>query len=192
MPEDFAAVEAFVAALGPTIILREQKGGTYYVNRDTIELQRMGNSEPHYYALVLHECAHWSGHPTRLNRRFGQVENDMDYCIEELTAIFANLHLCTWFDLAGAWHDHELPYAQSFLPTVRHSALGLAQARRQGREAAAFLHRKAGATPQEAALRLFRSSDCFGAAFLTSADAPLPTPARPAAIEHLARRYACR
>lgn len=40
---------------------------------------------PHYYATALHELTHWTGHPARLNRKFGGFASQV-YAREELIA----------------------------------------------------------------------------------------------------------
>lgn len=39
-----------------------------------------------YYSTAYHEIIHWTGHPARLDRRFGRRFGDRDYAFEELVA----------------------------------------------------------------------------------------------------------
>lgn len=61
---------------------------------DAIHLPTPGafRSESHYYAAALHELAHWTGHPARLNRKFG-IYGDETYAREELRAELASAML---------------------------------------------------------------------------------------------------
>lgn len=53
-----------------------------------------------YYATLLHELVHWTGHKSRLARLFG---NDVDgYKFEELVAELGSAFLCVRFGLEGA------------------------------------------------------------------------------------------
>lgn len=74
-----------------------------------------------YYGTALHELAHWTGHPTRLNRptlnesyRFG----DMNYAKEELRAELASVFLAAE---RGIPHDPEqhAAYVGSWIKTLK-------------------------------------------------------------------------
>lgn len=66
----------------------------YIPDADAIHLPTPSafHSERHYSAAALHELAHWTGHPTRLNRAFGRF-GDEAYAREELRAELASLML---------------------------------------------------------------------------------------------------
>jgi antirestriction protein ArdC len=76
---------------------------------------------PGYYATALHELAHWTGHPDRLNRqtlndayRFG----DQNYAREELRAELASLFLAAE---RGIPHDpgQHASYVSSWIKALR-------------------------------------------------------------------------
>jgi antirestriction protein ArdC len=58
-----------------------------------------------FYATTLHEIAHWTGHPTRLNREFGKRFGDQAYAFEELVAELTCAYECA--DLGV--HDGKRP-----------------------------------------------------------------------------------
>ncbi len=70
-----------------------------------------------YYATALHELAHWTGHRTRLDRRFGRF-GDPEYAREELRAEIASLMLSS---LVGVPHDPgpHASYVASWLAVLR-------------------------------------------------------------------------
>ncbi|MEA1933148.1 MAG: zincin-like metallopeptidase domain-containing protein [Thermodesulfobacteriota bacterium] len=37
-----------------------------------------------YYSTVYHEIVHWTGHPSRLQRKFGKRFGDQDYAFEQM------------------------------------------------------------------------------------------------------------
>ena len=47
-----------------------------------------------YFTTGYHETLHWSGHPSRLNRKFGSRFGDQDYAFEELVAEIGGFSRC--------------------------------------------------------------------------------------------------
>jgi antirestriction protein ArdC len=80
-------------------IAYDQRDGAFYDRRsDSIHLppKEAFKDAPGYYGTALHELAHWTGHPSRLNRptlndsyRFG----DLNYAREELRAELASVFI---------------------------------------------------------------------------------------------------
>ncbi|GHV47644.1 hypothetical protein FACS1894204_11260 [Synergistales bacterium] len=64
----------------------------YRPREDKIYLPERGRflDEAHFYATALHEIAHSTGHPSRLNREFGSDMRDAKYAREELRAEIAS------------------------------------------------------------------------------------------------------
>jgi antirestriction protein ArdC len=58
----------------------------------------------HYYATRLHETVHWTGHPARLNRQFGERFGDDAYAFEELVAELGSAFLSGEFGLSPELH----------------------------------------------------------------------------------------
>jgi antirestriction protein ArdC len=90
--------ERVLAGSGATIIQGRAGGAFYDRAGDAIHLpaKEAFKDAPGYYGTALHELAHWTGHPTRLNRatlnesyRFG----DINYAKEELRAELASVFL---------------------------------------------------------------------------------------------------
>lgn len=81
------SVDDLVSASGAVIQHSDKRAAFYNPKDDFIHLpyQRHFRSVDSYYATMLHELTHWTGHETRLNRlkahgRYG----DKSYCFEEL------------------------------------------------------------------------------------------------------------
>ena len=86
-PDPITAAEAFIAATG-ALIDYGWNGAKYRPLIDRIQvpgIDQYRNAEDHY-ATVLHELVHWTGHPSRLHREFGQRFGDDAYAAEELVA----------------------------------------------------------------------------------------------------------
>jgi len=99
--------EAFFAATGADI----RHGGTrayYAIGPDYLQMPPFETfDDPEsYYATLAHECAHWTRHPTRLDRDFGRSRfGDEGYAREELVAELGAAFLCA--DLAISLRPRE-------------------------------------------------------------------------------------
>lgn len=85
-----------------------------YIEVPRKELFRGKDSTKAYYATLLHELVHWTGHETRLNRTFGQF-GDADYAFEELVAEIGSAFLCARFGLVKSVRPNSLAYIKSWL-----------------------------------------------------------------------------
>jgi antirestriction protein ArdC len=98
---DFEPAEEAIKASGADIRFGGDRA-FYRVEQDYIQLPPKQSfvSEREYYGTVTHECVHWSGHESRLNRlekndRFGSAA----YAFEELVAEIAGCFMCTELNL---------------------------------------------------------------------------------------------
>ena len=94
--------ETFFAALGATI----RHGGNrafYSIATDAIQMppfESFRDAES-YYATLAHECTHWTGSTSRLDRDFGGHRFGSEgYAIEELVAELGAAFLCADLELA--------------------------------------------------------------------------------------------
>lgn len=55
----------------------------------------------HYWATLWHEVIHWTGHPSRLNRKRHREWGDQIYAFEELVAELGSAFLCAHLDIDG-------------------------------------------------------------------------------------------
>lgn len=55
-----------------------------------------------YYSTLLHELTHWTGHPKRLDRKFGKKHGDNAYATEQLVGELGAAFLCAEFGIAIA------------------------------------------------------------------------------------------
>ena len=106
----FEAVQAGerILANSGARIEHDQRDDAFYNRRnDSIHLPPKDafKDAPGYYGTALHELAHWTGHPSRLNRptlsesyRFG----DLNYAKEELRAELASVFMAAEL---GVPHD---------------------------------------------------------------------------------------
>lgn len=74
-----------------------------------------------YYATVLHEIAHSTGHASRLNREMISIFGTSDYAKEELRAELASVFMQLDHDISveGKHFENHAAYLQSWLKSVR-------------------------------------------------------------------------
>ncbi|HTU48523.1 MAG TPA: zincin-like metallopeptidase domain-containing protein [Bryobacteraceae bacterium] len=125
-------------------IAHDQADRAFYNRRnDSIHLppRESFKSAPAYYGTALHELAHWSGHPSRLNRqtltdsyRFG----DINYAKEELRAELASVFLAAE---RGIPHDPQqhAAYVGSWIKSLKEDKNEIFRAAHDASAAADFL-----------------------------------------------------
>jgi len=138
--------DAFIEATGATI--RHGGDRAYYSPRDDFiqvpERERFlgtptSSASEGYYATLLHELTHWSGHASRLDRDLRGRFGGSSYAMEELVAELGAAFLCA--DLAVANHpraDHAA-YIDHWLSVLRCDKKALFHAAASASRAAAYL-----------------------------------------------------
>jgi antirestriction protein ArdC len=130
--------EALIAASGARI-----KGSgfrAYYSPaKDCIHLpaRALFVDEASFYATLLHELAHWSGHPSRLNRQFGRRFGDAAYAMEELVAELTSAFLCAHCRIDGRLQHAS--YIASWLEVLQRDKRALFTAATQAQKVADLL-----------------------------------------------------
>lgn len=73
-----------------------------------------------YYATVLHELAHWTGHETRLNRDLSGCYGTKSYAFEELVAEISSMFVSaeTGIDQTKEHFDNHASYVNSWLEVI--------------------------------------------------------------------------
>ena len=108
--EPIQRAENLIASSGATIRHQYSKEAFYDLKHDAITLPyKDWFSHSHkYYATLLHELGHWTGHPDRLNRNMGNSFGEASYAREELKAEIASMLLGQEL---GIGHDPGQHYA---------------------------------------------------------------------------------
>ncbi|PJL52192.1 hypothetical protein B9Y60_10530 [Stenotrophomonas maltophilia] len=75
-------------------------------------------SKEHYYATALHELGHWTGHPTRLNRKMGNGFGTEDYAKEELRAEISSMLMSQRLGIVHDSSQHH-SYIKSWLQILK-------------------------------------------------------------------------
>jgi antirestriction protein ArdC len=72
-----------------------------------------------YYSTLLHELTHWTGYPSRLDRKGGKKFGDNGYATEELIAELGAAFLCTEFGIATADKGDHASYIKHWLEVLK-------------------------------------------------------------------------
>ena len=142
-----ANVEAFVSNTKAHI--RHGEGGAYYVpSYDLINMPERktfrndnGHDATHgYYATLLHELTHWTGHKSRLDRlQKGVVKGSASYAFEELIAELGAAFLCQKLGITNEpRHDH-VNYLASWIKALKNDKSFLIKAAAKADKAVKFM-----------------------------------------------------
>ncbi len=144
--EPFEEAERLVQASGARI---EHRGNRAFYRRsgDFIRIPPRGAfaDQGGYYATLMHELTHWTGHESRLDRKFGRAFGDADYAFEELVAELGAAFLCANLGIQGELR-HE-GYISSWLEVLKQDKRAIFRAASLARKAAEYLE---GIQPVEA------------------------------------------
>lgn len=90
-------------------VLHGRTAACYLLDDDAVEMpsKETFESDAHYYAALVHELAHWTGHPSRLNRKFALDKSSPEYAREELRAEIASVMLSLELGIPANVGNHE-------------------------------------------------------------------------------------
>ena len=120
----------------------------YSPSQDKIHLPTPGSfsSEYAFNATALHELAHSTGHPSRLNRDMGGFFGSSEYAYEELVAEMCSCFMGINLDQTAsqAHINNHKAYVQSWIQAIRDKPETLIRAIKDAQSAALFMDWKAG------------------------------------------------
>jgi antirestriction protein ArdC len=119
--ERLARAEAFFAATKADVRYRGDRA-YYSVDGDYIQMPAIEafRDAEGFYATLAHESAHWTRHPSRLNREFGRKSwGDEGYAREELVAELASAFLCADLNLTPEVRADHAAYIASWLTVLK-------------------------------------------------------------------------
>lgn len=136
-----AKAEAFFTATGASI--RHSGSQAYYaVHDDHVQMppfETFRDAES-YYATLSHEVTHWTRHPSRLDRNFGQTRwGDEGYAIEELVAELGSAFLCADLGLTPEPREDHASYIASWLKILKSDKRAVFSAASHAQRAADYL-----------------------------------------------------
>ena len=116
-------------------------GNEAFYNRtnDYIQVPERGqfNSQADYYATTLHELAHWTGHPSRLNRETSSDMHSESYAKEELVAEITSMFVSaeTGIPQTQEHFDNHAAYVDYWVKAVKEDPNALFRAVSQAQKA---------------------------------------------------------
>jgi antirestriction protein ArdC len=137
--------EKFFAALGATI----RHGGNrafYGIAADAIQMPPFESFQDadSYYATLAHECTHWTGSKTRLDRDFGGHRFGSEgYAVEELVAELGAAFLCADLELAPEPREDHASYIATWLKVLAADNRAIFTAATHAQRAAEFINHRA-------------------------------------------------
>ena len=140
--ERIAHAEAFFAATKIDIRYRGDRAfysnDGDYIQMPVIEAFKDAES---FYATLAHESAHWTKHPTRLDRSLGwKAWGDEGYAREELVAELANAFLCADLGLTPEVRDDHASYIANWLTVLQNDKRAIFGAAAHAQKAVDCLH----------------------------------------------------
>lgn len=135
--------DRFFAALGATIC----HGGNrayYSFKNDTIQMPPFGSFQDadSYYATLAHECTHWTGNTSRLNRDFGEHRFGSEgYAIEELVAELGAAFLCADLELSLEAREDHASYIATWLNVLAQDNRAVFTAAAHAQRAVEYINR---------------------------------------------------
>jgi antirestriction protein ArdC len=135
---DVASIEALTVKSGAQL----QFGGDrayYSPSQDYIAMphKTQFNSEASYYATLLHELSHWSGHKSRLDRDLSGRFGNEAYAAEELIAELSAAFLCARYSITGELRHSS--YIASWLRVLKNDNKAIFKAAALAQKSADYL-----------------------------------------------------
>lgn len=117
--ERIASLEAFVSGTG-AIITEEGDRACYIPSLDVIKMPLFSSfdSPECYYATLCHELVHWTGHPSRLDRKIKNSFGSSDYAFEELVAEIGSAFLASILGFTPLILENHVSYIDSWLEAL--------------------------------------------------------------------------
>lgn len=97
-----------------------------------------------YYAVAMHELAHWTGGKARLDRDQGGSFGSDAYAFEELIAELGSAYLCAQVGIADSTVPNHASYLASWVKVLKADKSAIFTASKQAGQAYDFLLEKAG------------------------------------------------
>ena len=135
---DISSIEALTVKSGAKL----QFGGDrayYSPSQDYIAMphKTQFNSEVSYYATLLHELSHWSGHKSRLDRDLSGRFGNEAYAAEELIAELSAAFLCARYSITGELRHSS--YIASWLRVLKNDNKAIFKAAALAQKSADYL-----------------------------------------------------
>ena len=150
--ERIDAAEAFFKAVGAEVI---EGGNRAYYDRltDSVHVPHIDQFEhpANFYGTLAHECVHWTGAESRLDRTFGKRFGDEQYAVEELTAELGAAFFSAQAGLSATTRPDHSAYLAHWLKVLRQDPRALSTVASKAQKAVDFLNESAAGEQEVAA-----------------------------------------
>lgn len=135
--------EKILAASGAEILHGFDRA-FYSPSKDHIALPKREQftGPENYYATALHELTHWTGHPSRLNREYGNRFGDDAYAFEELIAELGAAFVVGHVGFVDVTIENHAAYVESWLTVLKNDKTAIFTAAKQASLAYDFILEK--------------------------------------------------
>ena len=147
-------VEALVKAQQAKIIIGGNRA-CYSPDSDQIHMppyESFSTAEA-YYATVIHELSHRTGHKSRLQRDFSGAHGSVSYAFEELVADMSAAFVCSVLGLSPDLENHA-SYLESWMSLIADDKKAFFRAYALAQSAADLLLNNAGLNPDKQAIQV--------------------------------------
>jgi len=123
---------------GPSLTTGHNNRAYYHRGNDqvTMPAAEQFKTTEGYYAVLLHEMAHSTGHKSRLDRQFGATFGDDAYAFEELIAELSAAMTCGACQISGEPRPDHAEYLRSWLKVLREDKKAIFKAASAAQKAA--------------------------------------------------------
>ena len=139
--ERHAGADAF--ALATRAVIRHGGARAFFnPSQDIVQMPQFAdfNTPEAYYAVLLHELTHWSGHKSRLDRALKGRFGDPDYAFEELIAELGAAYLCADLGVSIEPRTDHASYIAGWIKGLRDDPRAIFRAAAAAEKAATYLH----------------------------------------------------
>lgn len=135
-----AKAESLIAATGAKI--RHGGDSAFYMpSFDQIQMPvaEAFKSIEDYYSTLFHELGHWTGHESRLDRKFGAKFGDSAYAFEELVAELTSAFVCGANGFTATVREDHAQYIAGWIKKLREEPRAFIDAAGKAQKAADFI-----------------------------------------------------
>jgi len=92
------------------------------------------------YSTLFHELGHWTGHPSRLNRKLNPDHASKEYAMEELIAELTSAFLCSEQGISPTPREDHAPYLASWLKLLEEDDKAIFTAAAKASQSVAYIN----------------------------------------------------
>ena len=137
--QDETKVEDLVKTSQANIKIANFNKAFYTPSEDKISMPRKSQfkTKEGFYSTLFHELSHWTGHPSRLNRKINNKFGSKDYAFEELVAEISASFLCCHFGFR--YSTQHSAYVKSWVKLLKENKKAIFKASSLAQKATKFI-----------------------------------------------------